>query len=74
MQISNSVVGEVSSKCLVYSTVSKCLVYSTVRKCLVHSTVKHPWWMSMLFHRRGLAVAGSAHKLQNQVIGRSFKQ
>ena len=32
---------------------SKCLIYSTVR-------LNHTWWMSMLFHRRGLAVAGSA--------------
>ena len=22
-------------------------------KCWVYSTVNHPWWMSMLFHRRG---------------------
>ena len=30
---------------------------------IVNSTVRlnHTWWMSMLFHRRGLAVAGSAH-------------
>ena len=22
-------------------------------KCWVYSAVNHPWWMSMLFHRRG---------------------
>ena len=41
MQISNSVVGEVS-------------------KCWVYSAVNHPWWLSVLFQGRGLAVAGSA--------------
>ena len=26
-------------------------------KCRVYSTVDYPWWMSMVFHQRGLAVA-----------------
>ena len=26
-------------------------------KCLVYSAVNHPWWMSMLFHRRGGSAA-----------------
>ena len=29
-------------------------------KCWVYSTVNHPWWVSMLFHRRGLLWLGSA--------------
>ena len=29
-------------------------------KCWVYSAVNHPWWMSMLFHRRGLLWLGSA--------------
>ena len=29
-------------------------------KCSVCSAVHHPWMMRMLFHRQGLAVAGSA--------------
>ena len=27
---------------------------------MVFSAVNHPWWMSMLFHRRGLLWLGSA--------------
>ena len=29
-------------------------------KCWVYSAVNHPWWMSMLFHRRGFLWLGSA--------------
>ena len=29
-------------------------------KCGVYSAVNHPWWMSMLFHRRGLLWLGWA--------------
>ena len=29
-------------------------------KCWVYSAVNHPWWMSMLFHRRGLLWLGLA--------------
>ena len=29
-------------------------------KCCVYSAVNHHWWMSMLFHRRGLLWLGSA--------------
>ena len=29
-------------------------------KCWVYSAVNHPWWMSMLFHRRGLLWLGTA--------------
>ena len=29
-------------------------------KCWVFSAVNHPWWRSMLFHRRGLLWLGSA--------------
>ena len=29
-------------------------------KCWVYSAVNHPWWMGMLFHRRGLLWLGSA--------------
>ena len=29
-------------------------------KCIVYSAVNHSWWRSMLFLRRGLAVAGQA--------------
>ena len=31
-------------------------------KCWVYSAVNHPWWMSMLFHRRGLLWLGSAFR------------
>ena len=30
-------------------------------ECRVYSAVKHPWWMCILLHRRGLTVTGSAH-------------
>ena len=32
-------------------------------KCWVYSAVNHPWWMSMLFHRRGLLWLGSVATL-----------
>ena len=34
--------------------------FQTRGKCWVYSAVNHPWWVSMLFHRRVLLWLGSA--------------
>ena len=38
-------------------------------KCGVYSAVNHPWWMSMLFHRRCLLWLGSAVNVTIQCDG-----
>ena len=38
-------------------------------KCRVYSTINHPWWMSMLFHRRGLLWLSSAVCYRSQCSG-----